>query len=397
MKKALEGLKVLDLTHAYNGPFCTTLLADNGADVLKIEPPHGDQCRTWGPIDDKSGESGFFAFLNRNKKGITLNLKNEEAREIFYELVKDADVVVENFRPGVSKKLKVDYDTIKDINPGIVYASGSGFGQTGPLKNRPCYDIVAQSMAGMVNLTGFEDSVPTKVGPSIADNVTGIYLCVGVMMALYNKEKTGLGQQVDVSMFDTIFTLLENAIVIQTMKGVTPQRQGNIDPSIAPFDIYATVDGYVAIGVGNDRLFKLFCDLIERPDLLDNPLYATNDLRSQNYRPELQNIIAEWCSNKSKYDIESMCDEIGIPCGPVLDMKEAIDHPHVQAREMMVHQTHPTIGEMYFQGCPIKLSRTPGSVDTPAPLLGEYNEEFYKNVLGFSDEKYKKLIENEVI
>ena len=395
--KALSGLKVLDLTHAYNGPFCTTLLADNGADVLKIEPPHGDQCRTWGPIDDKSGESGFFAFLNRNKKGVTLNLKEKEAQEIFYDLVKEADVVVENFRPGVSKKLKVDYDTIKKINPRIIYASGSGFGQYGPLKNRPCYDIVAQSMAGMVNLTGFKDSVPTKVGPSIADNVTGIYLCVGVMMALYNREKTGRGQQVDVSMMDTIFTLLENAIVIQTMKNETPQRQGNIDPSIAPFDIYETIDGYVAIGVGNDRLFKIFCELLEREDLLENPLYATNDLRSQNYLPELQEIIAGWCKKKSKFDIEEMCDKAGIPCGPVLDMKEAINHPHIKAREMMVKQTHPKIGEMYFQGCPIKLSETPASVDTPAPLLGEYNEEFYKNVLGFSDEKYERLVRENII
>lgn len=397
MKKALEGLKVLDLTHAYNGPFCTTLLADNGADVLKIEPPHGDQCRTWGPIDDNSGESGFFAFLNRNKKGITLNLKTEEAREIFYELVKDADVVVENFRPGVSKKLKVDYDTLKNLNPSLVYASGSGFGQYGPLKNRPCYDIVAQSMAGMVNLTGFEDSIPTKVGPSIADNVTGIYLCVGVMMAIYNREKTGIGQHVDVSMFDTIFSLLENAIVIQTMKNVTPQRQGNIDPSIAPFDIYKTTDGYVAIGVGNDRLFKIFCELIEREDLLSNPLYATNDLRSINYKPELQNIISEWCSSRSKFDIEVMCDKVGIPCGPVLDMKEAIDLPHVKEREMMVRQKHPLIGDMYFQGCPIKLSNTPGSVDTPAPTLGQHNKEFYINKLGMSENDYENLISKGVI
>lgn len=182
----------------------------------------------------KSGESGFYAFLNRNKKGVTLNLKNEKAREIFYDLVKDADVVVENFRVGVSKKLKVDYETLKKINPSIIYASGSGFGQYGPLSNRPCYDIVAQSMGGMVNMTGFPDSPPTKVGPSIADNVTGIYLCVGVLMALFNRERTGQGQQVDVAMADTIFSLLENGIVTTTMDGVIPQRQGNIDPSIAP-------------------------------------------------------------------------------------------------------------------------------------------------------------------
>ena len=375
--KALNGLKVLDLTHAYNGPFCTTLLADNGADVIKFEPPEGDQCRTWGPIDEKSGESGFFTFLNRNKKGVTLNLKEEKARQIFYDMVKEADVVVENFRVGVSQKLKVDYDTLKKINPRIIYASGSGFGQYGPLAHRPCYDIVAQSIGGVVNLTGFPESPPTKVGPSFADNVTGIYLCVGVLMALYHREKTGQGQQVDVSMADTIFSLLENAIITTTMTGKIPQRQGNIDPSIAPFDIYEACDGYIAVGVGNDKLFRKFCDVIGRPDLPTNPLYLTNDLRCQNYVPGLQDIIREWVKPRKKGDIEKIFKEAGIPCGPVLDMQEAIDHPHFKAREMMVRMDHPTIGEMHFQGCPIKLSETPGSVDTPAPLLGQHNREVF--------------------
>jgi len=367
--------------------FRSTLLADNGADVIKFEPIQGDQCRSWGPIDEKSGESGFYAFLNRNKKGVTLNLKNEKARKIFYDLVKDADVVVENFRAGVSKKLKVDYETLKKINPSIVYASGSGFGQYGPLSNRPCYDIVAQSMGGMVNMTGFPDSPPTKVGPSIADNVTGIYLCVGVLMALFNRERTGRGQQVDVAMADTIFSLLENAIVTTTMDGVIPQRQGNIDPSIAPFDIYEAKDGYIAIGVGNDRLFKTFCETIGREDLLDDPRYQTNDLRCKNYKDGLQQLISEWAASKGKKEIEDLFDKAGIPCGPVLDMQEAIDHPHFQARGMMVHMDHPAIGEMYFQGCPIKLTETPGSVDTPAPLLGQHNKE----VFGLTDEELESL------
>ncbi|WP_411678650.1 CaiB/BaiF CoA transferase family protein [Clostridium thailandense] len=386
MAKALDGLKVLDLTHAYNGPFCTTLLADNGAEVIKIESPKGDQCRAWGPIDNKSGESGFFAFLNRNKKGITLNLKTEEGKAIFKELVKDADVVVENYRPGVMKKLGLNYEVLKKINSRLIYAAGSGFGQTGPITNRPCYDIVAQSMGGMVNLTGFPESIPTKVGPSIADNVTGIYLCVGLLMALYNREKTGMGQVVDVAMLDTIFSLLENAIVIQTMTGKTPERQGNIDPSIAPFDIYKAEDGYIAVGVGNDKLWSIFCELIGRQDLITNEKFITNDLRCKNYTPELKNIISEWIKDKTKKELEYMFDEAGIPCGPVLNMQEAIDHPQIQAREMMVHINHPTIGEMYFQGCPIKLSRTPSSVDTPAPLLGQHNEEIYGQYLKSKEE-----------
>ncbi len=395
MNRALSGLKVLDLTHAYNGPFCTMILADNGAEVIKIDPPAGDQCRTWGPLDEKTGESGFYIFLNRNKKGITLNLKNEKARQIFLDMVKEADVVVENFRVGVPEKLGIDYETLKKINPRIIYASGSGFGQYGPLSNRPCYDIVAQSMGGMVNLTGFPDSIPTKVGPSVADNVTGIYLCVGVLLALYNREKTGQGQHVDVAMLDTIFSLLENAIVTQTMHNETPQRNGNIDESIAPFDIYETLDGYIALGVGNDKLFNVFCNVIGKPELLEDPRYATNDLRCQNYQGPglLQDVVAEWCRDKKKGDIEHLMAENGVPCGPVLDMKEAIDHPQIQAREMMVHMEHPTVGPMYFQGCPIKLSATPPRVEWAGPTLGQHTKE----VLGLTDEELKKYYEEGIL
>lgn len=396
MGKALEGLKVLDLTHAYNGPFCTMLLADNGADVIKIESVNGEQSRCWGPMDPKTGESGFYAFLNRNKKGVTLNLKSEKGKKIFLEMVKTADVVVENFRVGVMKKLGIDYEVLKEINPKIIYASGSGFGQYGPLSNRPCYDIVAQSMGGMANITGFPEMPPTKVGPSIADNVTGIYLCVGVMMALYNREKTGMGQTVDVAMLDTIFSLLENSIVVTTLAGEVPQRQGNIDPSIAPFDIFKAKDGYIAIGVGTDKLWAKFCELIERPELIEDPRYVSNDLRCQNYTPDLQNLIAEWVKTKGKKEIEELFDNAGIPCGPVLDMEEAINHPQIQAREMMVHVDHPKIGDMYIQGAPIKFSRTPGGVDSAAPVLGEHNSKVYSEY-GINEEKLKGLKEEGVI
>ena len=262
MKKALEGIKVVDLTSALSGPFCTMMLADFGADVLKIEPLHGDQCRTWGPIDEKSGESGFYCYVNRNKKGATLNLKSEKGKQMFYDLVKDADILVENYRGGVTKKLGIDYETVKKINPSIIYASCSGFGQYGPLTHRACYDVVAQAMGGMVNLTGFKDTDPVKVGPSVADHVSGIYLTVGVLAALHHRDVTGEGQQVDVSMFDTIFSLLENALVNYTMAGEISQRNGNVDPSIAPFDIFPCKDGFTALGVGNDRLFDTFCHTI---------------------------------------------------------------------------------------------------------------------------------------
>lgn len=393
MEKALQGLKVIDLTHAYNGPFCTMLLADNGADVIKIEPLQGDQCRQWGPMDEKSGESGFFAFLNRNKKGITLNLKEETGLAFFYELVREADVIVQNYRAGVAEKLHVDYESVRQINPAIIYAAGSGFGQDSPLARRPCYDIVAQSMGGMVNLTGFPDASPVKVGPSIADNVTGIYLCVGILMALYHREKTGEGQAVDVAMVDTIFSILENAIVKTTMQGEIPKRQGNIDPSIAPFDIFKCQDGYIALGVGTDALFEVFCRTIGHAEVLEDVRYQTNDSRCQYYTQGLQQLIRDWVQDKKKRDLEALFTQAGIPCGPVLNMKEAIEHPQIQARQMMVHVEHPTIGNMYIQGCPIKFSKTPGSVERPAPLLSQHTQE----VLHLSPEAYKILQDENII
>lgn len=390
--KALDGVKVLELCHAYNGPIGGQMLADHGADVIKIEPPEGDQCRTWGPFEEKSGESGFYANTNRNKRGVTLNLKNEKAREMFYELVKDADVVIENFRPGVPERLKVDYETLKKINPKIIYGSSSGFGQTGPYRTRACYDIVAQSMGGLVNMTGFPESSPTKAGPSIADAVTGIFLSLGVMMALYNREKTGQGQRVDVAMLDTIFSILENAVVEWTINKKIFQRQGNIDPSIAPFDIYKAKDGYIAVGVGNDKLFEKFCEVIGREDLLEDERYKTNDLRCKNYKGNLETIIKDYIREKDKFEVEKEFAEAGIPCGPVLNMKEACEHPQIKEREMVVEVEHPTMGKIGLQGITIKLSETPGGIYRPSPTLGEHNKEIF----GLSDEEYIKLKEEGV-
>lgn len=392
-KKPLEGLKVIDLTTALNGPFCTMILADYGAEVLKIEPLGGEQCRTWGPLDEKSGESGFFNYVNRNKKGATLNLKTEKGLQMFYELVKDADILVENYRGGVTQKLKIDYETIRKINPNIIYSSGSGFGQYGPITHRPCYDIVAQAMGGMVNLTGFTHTDPVKVGPSVADHVAGIYLAVGTLLALHHRDVTGEGQHVDVAMFDTIFSLLENALVNYTVGGFISQRNGNVDPSIAPFDIFKCKDGFVALGVGNDKLFQNFCRTIGHEELLEDPRYTTNDLRCQNYIPDLQNVIIGWCEQHTKSEVESIMDVAGIPCGPVLDVKEAIEHPHIQAREMMVHCEHPTAGDQYFQGCVMKLSETPGSVDFASPLLGQHNAEIF----GLTEEEVAQLKEEGVL
>ena len=375
--KPLQGLKVVDLTSALNGPFCTMTLADYGAEVIKVEPVGGEQCRTWGPLDPKCGDSGFFAQINRNKKGTTLNLKSEKGLSMLYDLVRDADIFVENYKGGVTKKLKIDYETIRKVNPKIIYGSSSGFGQYGPITYRPCYDIVAQAMGGMLNLTGYKETDPVKVGPSVADHVAGIYLTVGILMALYYREKTGKGQHIDVSMVDTIFSLLENNIPYYTVAGIIPGRMGNVDSTIAPFDVYPCKDGFVALGVGNDPMWERFCEIIGHPELLEDPRYKTNVSRFENYEPDLKKVLVEWCAQYTKAEIEAIMDKGSIPCGPVLNVKEAIEHPHIQAREMIVSCKHPTIGDMRIQGCVIKLSETPGSVETPAPLLGQHNCEVF--------------------
>jgi CoA:oxalate CoA-transferase len=387
--KALEGIRVIELCHAYNGPFCCMLLADQGAEVLKIEPPEGDQCREFFPFHETGGESAFYTYLNRNKKGGVLNLKTGKGRELLYDLVKTADVVVENYRSGVAKKLKVDYETLRGINPRIIYAAGSGFGQYGPLSHRPCYDMVAQAMGGMIYMTGYTDAPPVKCGPSVADNVTGTFLCVGILTALLHREKTGRGQMVDVSMVDTIFSLLENAIPLYTANRVITERKGNIDPTIAPFDVFEARDGYVAMGVGTDRLFRSMCEAMGMPDLAKDPRYATNSLRVEHYLPDLQKIINDWTREKTKAELEGIFEKAGVPCGPVLNMREAIEHPHIRAREMMVHIQHPTVGDCYVQGVPIKLSETPGSVDSPAPLLGQHTGEIF-GLTGAEVEKLKE-------
>lgn len=391
--KALSDLKVIDLTSALSGPFCTMFFADFGAEVIKIEPVGGEQCRTWGPIDEKSGESGFYSYINRNKKGCTLNLKSEKGLNMFYELVKDADFLCENYKGGVTKKLKIDYETLKEINPKLIYVSGSGFGQNSPLSERPCYDIVAQAMGGIVNLTGFKDTDPVKVGPSIADHVSGIYQMVGALIALHYRSKTGQGQLVDVAMVDTVFSILENAIPTYVMEGVVPERNGNIDPSIAPFDIYKCKDGYVALGVGNDRLWAKLCTVMNRHDLIEDERFLTNDLRSKNYTPDLKDIIRDFCIDYTKNELESIMSEASIPCGPVLDVAEAINHPHIKAREMMVEIEHPTAGTISMQGIVPKLSATPGTIETPSPLLGQHNKE----VFGLSEEEEQLLIEEGIL
>ena len=391
----LKGIKVIDLTHAYNGPFCTMHLADHGAEVIKIERSgFGDQSRTWPPLKD--GESGYYAFLNRNKKGMTLNLRSDKGKEIFEKLLSDADVLVENFRTGTLSKLGYSWEFLNKKYPRLIYAQGSGFGTYGPLSARGSYDVVAQAMGGIMSITGFANNPPTKVGPSIADNYTGTYLALGISMALFWREKTGRGQRIEVSMQDTVFSVLENAVVEYTMAGRLLPRQGNIDPGIAPFDLFACKDGHMIIGIGTNGMWARFCEIMGHPALGTDPRYNSNINRVNNYLPELRETIETWTSSKTEAEVEEILLEKDIPCGRVLNVKEITEHPHTKAREMIVEVDHPKIGKMRIPGVPIKFEETPGSVREPGPLLGQHNEIVLKE-LGYTEEEIQSLKDGDAL
>ena len=396
MKRPLEGIRVLDLTQAYSGPFCTMNLADHGAEVIKIETPNGgDQTRNWGPMEN--GYSGYYAYINRNKKGITLNLKSEEGKKIFTELLKTADVVCENYKVGVLERLGFSYDVMKEINPRIIYGSISGFGLTGDLASRPAYDIVAQAMSGMMSVTGFQDGPPCKIGPSVGDNYSGAYLCMGILMALYEREKTGVGRRVDVAMMDTLFSVMENFVVEYTIAGKTPHRAGNQDPSIAPFDAFQAKDGGFVMGCGTDKMFAELCGAMGREDLINDPRFVTNVARCENYLPDLKSAVEEWTMTKTVDELEEIISGLKIPFGRILNIPQAAEHPQTKERNMLWNVYQPGMDrEIRIPGTPVKIHGEADECQKAAPLLGEDNAAILAS-LGYTAEQVASMKENGVI
>lgn len=385
----LKGIKVLDFTRVYSGPYCTMLLGDLGAEIIKVEMPGtGDETRRFLPF--KNNESGYYIYVNRNKKGITLNLKNPAGREIALKLAQWADILVENFSPGTMAHLGLDYDEVRKVNPQIIYASISGFGQTGPLRNKGAYDAVVQAMGGLAGVTGFPDHPPVKTGPSIADANAGIHAAFGIVSALYHRQKTGEGQYVDVSMMDTLFSVLENFVVLYTLTGVNPERAGNENLASAPFDTFESKDDYVAIATANDPLFLKFARAMGMPELAQDERFLTNPLRKRNYA-ELRPIINKWTRSKTTEEIVSLLDRCKVPAAPILSIRELVAHPQIKAREMLVEVDHPVIGKFDVPGFPIKLSVTPGSVRTVAPSLGQHTDEVLSKIVGLNEQEIRDL------
>jgi len=352
-------LLVVDLTHVLNGPFGTTILSDLGARIIKIEPPgHGDDTRTYGPF--VKDQSLYFSFVNRGKESIVLDLKNDSDRAIFLNMVGHADVLAENFRPGTMKHLGFSYDELAKINPRLVYASSSGFGQTGPLSSYPAYDTIVQAMSGIMSMTGFPDGPPTRVGTSLSDLCGGVFMFCGIASALYAREKTGKGAYVDVAMFDATLAFLEHGFMEYVATGKPLQRIGNRHPFMAPFDVFTAADKDFVICAGNDHLFAALCKVIERPELSTDKRFTSNELRMENNAALKSELEAALRKQPAAHWLKAI-HESGVPVGPVLNVADAAEHPQTKARNMLIEA-----GGIRMPGNPVKIS---GYAD-PATRVG---------------------------
>ena len=394
MRLPLEGFKVLDLSRTLAGPYATMMLADMGADVIKVEEPSsGDESRRFIP-PKWNDESCYYLAANRNKRGITVNLKSSEGIEIIKELVKDADVLVENFRTGTMEKLGLGYETLKEINPKLVFCSISGFGRTGPEKDRAGYDVLLQAFAGLMSITGEEDR-PAKAGMSIADLTTGMFAAFGIVSALHASKNTGIGQYLDISLLDSQVALLNHMAVGYMAEGTYPKRMGTAHGSLVPYRAFKTGDNDVVIAGANDGLWNKMCTALGWTDRENEEKFKLNAHRVK-YRDELETLIQERFLQMSSEEITGKLDRAGVPCGPIQTIDQVLKHPQVIAREMMIDIEHPNVPNLKVPAFPVKFSETKPQVRYAPPLLGEHSEEVLRS-LGYSDEKIRELIENKVI
>ena len=395
-KGLLSGMKVLDLSRVLAAPYCGMMLADMGADVIKIERPgKGDDARSNFPI--VNGESAYYMNLNRNKRGMVLNLKSEAGKEIFRKLVAQSDVVLENYRPGVMDRLGLGYEELKKINPAIIYASVSGFGHYGPYSQRAGYDIIGQAMSGLMSTTGWPGGQPTRVGTPMGDVLGGLNLTVGVLAALVNKQKTGLGEKVDVALVDSVASAMENITMIYQSTGRIPQRIGNRYESTYPYDVFPAKDGDVVIAAGNDKLWKILCSVMGKPELADDPKFVGIQERIANHE-ELRAIICDWTKDYTIDEIDKMLNDAGCPACPVNTIDRLVKDPQIAgARGMFPEIDQPGMGKLQITAMAQKLTRTKSCPRKGAPLLGEDNAAIYGEMLGFDEAKLAELKEKGVI
>ena len=401
LKKALGHLRVLDLTRVLAGPWCAQNLADLGADVIKIERPGaGDDTRHWGPpyLKDADGrdtsEAAYYLAANRGKRSVTLDIATPEGQDIVRRLARQSDVVLENYKVGQLKKYGLDYDSLKQEKPDLIYCSITGFGQTGPYAQRAGYDFIIQGMGGFMSITGERDDLPgggpQKAGVAISDLMTGMYSTIAVMAALAHRDRTGEGQYIDMALLDVQVAMLANMNTNYLASDNPPKRWGNAHPNIVPYQTFATSDGHIIVAVGNDGQYRRFVEAGGRPELATNERFATNPMRVGN-RDTLVPLLAEMVKTRTKQQWIDALEAAGVPCGPINNLDEVFENPQVQARGLRMDLPHPTGGKVKLVGSPMKMSATPPQYDMPPPLLGQHTDEVLRELLGESEERIGAL------
>lgn len=389
-KGPLSGVTVLDLTQFLSGPFCTMIMADLGAEVLKIERP--DRPKASGPF--LHGERIYDLSVNRSKKSITLNLKSEKGKEIFFKLLEQADVVIENFKPGTMDRMGIGYKTLSELKPDIIYMAISGFGATGPYRERGALDMVVQGMSGLMSLTGAPEGRPTKCGTSASDIFSGLYAFGAVCAALYEREKTGKGQFVDIAMLDSTFSCLENAVINTCIFNKNPERVGNRHPTSVPFQTFKTSDGEIIITCSRDKAFYSLCDAMGRPDMKEDPMYSKAEARRQN-KELLEEEITAFTSSCTLDECEKILNEFQVPNGRINTMLMACSDPQIAARDMIVEVEHPVAGKYRMAGNPIKFSSMPKTQYEAAPMLGQHTRQILSERLHMSEEEIEAELEEQ--
>lgn len=403
MMQPLEGLRIVDLTRAMAGPYCTMMLGDLGADVVKVERPgRGDESRGWGPpfVGEPyglyPGESAYFLSTNRNKRSITVNLKSAEGQEIVRRLAARSDAFVENFRTGVLDRMGLGYEDLRAINPRLVYCSISGYGRTGPYAERPGYDFVIQAEGGFMGVTGPEEGAPYRVGVPVIDITAGMFSATAILAALRARDVTGEGQHVDLSLLETQVALLANVASNYLVSGQPPRRLGNAHPNISPYEAFRARDHWFALAAANERQWAILCDIIDQPALKDDARFADNNARVVN-RAALREILNAAFMARDAAEWLAELREAGLPCGPINAIPDVFAHPQAEARELVQEAQHPTAGTVRFSGFPYKLSATPAVVRRPPPRLGEHTEEVLVDLLDYSAEEVETLREREIV
>jgi crotonobetainyl-CoA:carnitine CoA-transferase CaiB-like acyl-CoA transferase len=394
--RPLDGLRVVDLTRVLSGPYCTMQLGDMGAEVIKIEQPgKGDDTRAFAP-PYQGDQAAYFLSVNRNKKSVTLDMKSEAGKEVLWRLIDKSDILVENFRPGAMDRLGFGYAAVRKRRPAMVYVSISGFGASGPQKDRPGYDVIVQGEAGIMDITGPRDGAPYKVGTAVADLVSGLYAVQGIRAALYAAKATGQGQHVDISMYEAMASLLTFNAGIYFATSETPRRRGNDHPTIVPYETFEAADGWINLAVGNDDLWRRFCNAAETPDLVDHPLFAKAGDRVSN-RGELVPLIRSLIKQRTRDDWLARLDKAGVPSGAIRTVGEVCDSDLLQARGMITEMEHASAGMVKAVKNAVRLSGTPLDAYAAPPQLGEHTRDVLTGLLGYSGAEVKKLARDKVI